>query len=245
VNQARVILDVEGLSKHFGGVQAVQGLSFQVREGEILGVIGPNGSGKTTTFHLITGFHRPDRGRVQFDGRDITGRSPHAVCALGLCRTFQVAKPFPEISVQRNVLMGALLRQPDPAMARSRAEAILRRVGLEERSAMAAGSLTTIDQRRLEVARALATEPKLLLLDETMAGLNATEVGEAIKLIAELRAQGLTVVVVEHVMRAVMSLSDRIVVLDQGTKIAEGAPQEIAENPRVIQAYLGKEYKRA
>jgi branched-chain amino acid transport system ATP-binding protein len=245
VSSARVLLDVEGLSKHFGGVQAVLDLSFQVREGEILGVIGPNGSGKTTTFHLITGFHRPDRGRVQFDGRDITGRPPYEVCALGLCRTFQVAKPFPEITVHRNVLMGALLRQPDPAMARSRADAILRRVGLEERSAMAAGSLTTIDQRRLEVARALATEPKLLLLDETMAGLNSTEVDEAMRLILGLREQGLTVVVVEHVMRAVMSLSDRIVVLNQGSKIVEGPPREIAADSRVIQAYLGKEYQRA
>ena len=245
MSQARLLLDVEGLSKHFGGVQAVLDLSFQVRAGEILGVIGPNGSGKTTTFHLITGFHRPDRGRVQFDGQDITGRSPHEVCGLGLCRTFQVAKPFPEITVHRNVLMGALLRYPDPSRAAVRADEVLARVGLEGRAALAAGSLTTIDQRRLEVARALATEPKLLLLDETMAGLNPTEVDEAMRLIVRLRDQGLTVVVVEHVMRAVMSLSDRIVVLNQGAKITEGIPQEIASDPRVIQAYLGKEYQRA
>jgi branched-chain amino acid transport system ATP-binding protein len=240
-----VLLEVETLDKHFGGVQAVRDLSFHVRAGEILGVIGPNGSGKTTTFHLITGFHRPDRGRVRFAGEDITGLPPHAVCARGLCRTFQVAKPFPDLTVHRNVLMGALLRHPDPAEAAQRVPAVLAQVGLVERSEMAAGSLTTIDQRRLEVARALATKPKLVLLDETMAGLTPTEMGEAIKLILALRAGGLTVVVVEHVMRAVMSLSDRIIVLDQGTRIAEGTPREIAEDPRVIQAYLGKEYQRA
>ena len=239
------VLTVEGLSKHFGGVQAVRDLSFQVRAGEILGVIGPNGSGKTTTFHLITGFHRPDHGTVTFLGQDITGLPAHEVCARGLCRTFQVARPFPDITVHRNVLMGALLRHPSPAEAALRASQVILQVGLEAHAETPAGSLTTIDQRRLEVARALATEPKLVLLDETMAGLNPTEVGEAIKLIATLRDRGLTVVVVEHVMRAVMSLSDRIVVLDQGAKIAEGKPKEIAENPRVIQAYLGKEYRRA
>jgi branched-chain amino acid transport system ATP-binding protein len=245
VTSGDVVLDIQGLSKHFGGVQAVLDLSFQVHAGEILGVIGPNGSGKTTTFHLITGFHRPDRGQVRFFGREITGLAPYHVCALGLCRTFQVAKPFPDISVHRNVLMGALLRHSDPCEAAFRADEVLARVGLEGRAHMAAGSLTTIDQRRLEVARALATEPKLLLLDETMAGLNPTEISEAMRLISDLRRQGLTVVVVEHVMRAVMSLSDRIVVLDQGSKIAEGNPQKIVVNPRVIQAYLGKEYQRA
>ncbi len=240
-----ILLEVQDLAKRFGGVQAVVALSFHVSRGEILGVIGPNGSGKTTTFNLITGFYRPDQGRVRFAGEDITGLRPYEVCARGLCRTFQVAKPFRELTVFRNVLMGALLRHPNPAIASARAEEVLREVGLEGRAQMEAGSLTTIDQRRLEVARALGTEPRLLLLDETMAGLTHTEVGEAIRLIAGLRDRGLTVVVVEHVMRAVMSLSDRIVVLDQGTRIAVGNPKDISSNPRVIQAYLGVEYRHA
>lgn len=240
-----VLLEVTDLAKRFGGVQAIADRSFQVREGEILGMIGPNGSGKTTTFNLITGFYRPDRGRVSFAGRDITALPPYKVCAQGICRTFQIAKPFRELTVLRNVVTAALLRHPDPRAAEVRAKEVLRAVGLGQKAHIAAGSLTTIDQRRLEVARALGTEPRLLLLDETMAGLNPAETVEAMRLIAILRERGLTVVVVEHVMRAVMSLSDRIIVLDQGTKIAEGTPTQISADPRLIQAYLGGGYHRA
>ncbi|HET7295514.1 MAG TPA: ABC transporter ATP-binding protein [Gemmatimonadales bacterium] len=242
---SETLLEVEGLGKRFGGVQAVAGLSLRVEAGEIVGLIGPNGSGKTTTFNLITGFHRPDAGRVRFAGREITGLPPYEVCARGLCRTFQVARPFRELTVFRNVMAATLLHHPSPADAVSRAGELVRMVGLEARADAEAGRLTTIDQRRLEVARALGTEPRLLLLDETMAGLTPTEVGEAMRLIAGLRDRGLTLLVVEHLMRAIMTLSDRVVVMDQGTKIAEGPPKEIASDPRVVRAYLGSEYRHA
>jgi branched-chain amino acid transport system ATP-binding protein len=239
------LLEVERLDKRFGGVHAVAELSLGVGEGEIVGLIGPNGSGKTTTFHLITGFHRPDAGRVRFAGRDITGAPPYEVCARGLCRTFQVARPFRELSVLDNVMAATLLRHPARAAARAAAEALLTTVGLETRAGTPAGALTTIDQRRLEVARALGTEPKLILLDETMGGLTPTEVTEAMRLITALRQRGLTLLVVEHVMRAIMTLSDRIVVMDQGRWIAEGPPGAIAAHPAVVKAYLGREYHDA
>jgi branched-chain amino acid transport system ATP-binding protein len=239
------LLDVSHLGKRFGGVQAVNDLSLDVAEGEIVGLIGPNGSGKTTTFHLITGFHRPDAGRIQFAGRDITGAAPYQVCASGVARTFQVARPFREMTVLANVVAATLLRHPGRVEATARAEAIVARVGLEPRAAMLAGALTTIDQRRLEVARALGTEPRLILLDETMGGLTPTEVSDAMRLITSLREQGLTLLVVEHVMRAIMTLSDRIVVMDQGRRIATGTPREIASHPDVVKAYLGTEYHHA
>lgn len=239
------LLEVKGLGKRFGGVRAVADLSLQVAAGEIVGLIGPNGSGKTTTFNLITGLLRPDAGRVRFAGRDITGLPPHDVCARGLCRTFQVARPFRELTVFRNVIAATLLHHPSPADAVRQAAELVRLVGLDARADAEAGSLTTIDQRRLEVARALGTEPRLLLLDETMAGLTPTEVDEAMRLIAGLRDRGVTLLVVEHLMRAIMTLSDRVVVMDQGAKIAEGPPAAIAADPRVVRAYLGAEYRHA
>jgi branched-chain amino acid transport system ATP-binding protein len=232
-------LVIKGLSKRFGGLRAVQDVSFTVKENETLALIGPNGAGKTTSFHLITGFHKADSGSVQAFGQEIVGLKPHDVCALGLARTFQVAKPFGAMTVLDNVMTGAFLRDRHVAAAREKALEAIDFVGLSARAQTAAKDLTTIDQRRLEMARALATQPKILLLDEVMAGLNPAEIDQAVALVGKLSARGLTIVIVEHVMRAIMAVARHIVVLDHGQKIAEGAPKEIVENPEVIRAYLG------
>jgi branched-chain amino acid transport system ATP-binding protein len=232
-------LVIRNLSKRFGGLRAVQDVSFTVKENETVALIGPNGAGKTTSFHLVTGFHRPDSGSVSAFGRDITGLKPHDICALGLARTFQVAKPFGAMTVLDNVMTGAFLRDRHIAVAREKAREAIEFVGLSARELTAAKDLTTIDQRRLEMARALATQPKLLLLDEVMAGLNPAEIDAAVALVGKLSARGLTIVIVEHVMRAIMAVARHIVVLDHGQKIAEGSPKEIVENPEVIRAYLG------
>jgi branched-chain amino acid transport system ATP-binding protein len=235
-------LVINGLSKRFGGLRAVQGVSFTVQENETLALIGPNGAGKTTSFHLITGFHRADSGSVKAFGREIVGLRPHQVCALGLARTFQVAKPFGAMTVLDNVMTGAFLRDRHVSVARNKAREAIDFVGLSARERTPAKDLTTIDQRRLEMARALATDPRILLLDEVMAGLNPSEIDQAVALVGKLSARGLTIVIVEHVMRAIMAVARRIVVLDHGQKIAEGAPKEIVENPEVIRAYLGSGY---
>ena len=239
------LLELQELRKAFGGVHAVRDLSFTVQEGEILGMIGPNGSGKTTTFNLITGFFPPDAGRVVLAGENITGRPPYDICRRGVCRTFQLAKPFHDLTVLRNVTIGSFLGTRDPQEAEARAWTWLAYVGLEGKARVLAKSLTTIDQRRLELARALATEPRLLLLDETMAGLTPHEVVEAVALIEKIRREGRTLIVVEHVMRAIMAISDRIIVLDHGSKIAEGKPEQVVADPHVIRAYLGEGYRRA
>jgi branched-chain amino acid transport system ATP-binding protein len=232
-------LVIRGLSKRFGGLRAVQDVSFSVKENETVALIGPNGAGKTTTFHLITGFHRPDAGSVAAYGREIVGLRPHDICAHGLARTFQVAKPFGAMTVLANVMTGAFLRDKNAAVARDKARESIDFVGLSAREQTPAKDLTTIDQRRLEMARALATEPRILLLDEVMAGLNPSEIDQAVALIGKLSERGLTIVIVEHVMRAIMAVARHIVVLDHGQKIAEGTPREIVENPEVVRAYLG------
>jgi branched-chain amino acid transport system ATP-binding protein len=232
-------LVIRGLSKRFGGLRAVQDVSFSVQENETVALIGPNGAGKTTSFHLMTGFHRPDSGSVLAFGREIVGLKPHDICALGLARTFQVAKPFGAMTVLDNVMTGAFLRDRHVAAAREKAREAIEFVGLAARAQTAAKDLTTIDQRRLEMARALATQPKILLLDEVMAGLNPAEIDQAVALVGKLSQRGLTIVIVEHVMRAIMAVARRIVVLDHGQKIAEGNPKQIVENPEVVRAYLG------
>jgi branched-chain amino acid transport system ATP-binding protein len=239
------LLEVRGIGKRFGGLHAVRDLSFDMARGEVLGLIGPNGAGKTTVFHLLSGFLAPDGGDVRFDGRSLAGLKPHAICRLGLARTFQIVRPFPHLSVWENVRVGALARRPQMAEARRRAEAVIDEVGLGAKADQPAGGLTLAERKRLELARALATEPTLLLLDEVMAGLNPTEIEAILGLIQRVHASGISILLIEHNMRAVMSLSHRIVVLSFGEKIVEGPPAAIANHPRVIEAYLGEEYVHA
>ena len=236
------LLRVESLSKHFSGLVAVNRVSRELQEGEILGLIGPNGAGKTTLFNIISGSMAPTTGAVYFDGQPITTRAPHEVCRLGIARTFQTARPFARLSVLENVKVGAYLRARKTAEAETRAREIVRFTGLEKYAAQPAGALTTAGRKRLELARALCTEPRLLLLDEVMAGLTPTESVGIVSLIHEIRNRGVSVLVIEHVMKAVMSLSDRIAVLHHGELIAADTPAAIASNRSVIEAYLGEEY---
>jgi len=237
-------LKVENLSKSFGGLQVLSRVNFEVHQGEILGLIGPNGSGKTTLFNLMTGFLKPNTGKIIFEEKDITSAQNHHVCRVGIARTFQLVKPFAHMTALQNVMVGRMYgRKPARSLKEARAESeeILGSIDLGVKKSNVAHSLTLSDRKRLELAKALATRPKLLLIDEMMAGLNLTETEEAIRIIKKIRDSGITLMVVEHIMRAVLGISDRIMVLNAGEKIAEGAPQEIMRDKGVTEAYLGKE----
>ncbi len=236
-----VLLRTENVVKRFGGLVAVHQVSFELYEGEILGLIGPNGAGKTTLFNCINGIYRPEEGRIFFRGTDITGWSPSRLAHMGMARTFQIVRPLAELTVRENVMVGAAFGEKRLPLAQAArvADEVLAFLGLADRADQLAGSLNVAQKKRLELARALASQPRLLLLDEVLAGLNPKEVDEMVETIRRIREQGITILMIEHVMRAIMNLSDRILVLDFGELIAEGTPEEIAQNERVIKAYLG------
>jgi len=233
---------VENLVKYFGGLAAVNGVSFEVQKGEIFGIIGPNGCGKTTTFNMISGVFPPTSGKVIYQGREIQGMKSHKICHLGVGRTFQVVKPLGRMSVLDNVTAAAFSRVNTIREAKEVAEKTIAFCGLAPVKDVLAKALPIAGRKRLEITRAMATQPDLLLLDETAAGLNPTELLEAIELIRKIRGNGTTVIIIEHIMHLIMTLSDRIHAINFGQSVAEGTPEEVAANPQVIEAYLGKDY---
>lgn len=236
------LLELKRLTKHFAGLTAVADVDFFTRKGEILGLIGPNGAGKTTIFNLISGFLAPSSGDIIYNGRNIGGLKPPNLCRLGIARTFQIVKPLTRMTVLENVMVGVFWRVKDPQKAEEQALEILEFTGQIAKKDIKASNLTLGDRKRLEISKALGTHPELLLLDECMAGLNSKEISEAINLIQRIRERGVTLIVIEHVMKAIMSVSDRIIVLNHGEKIMEGTPAEVGNDRHVIEAYLGEKY---
>ncbi len=236
-----MILQVEDVSKRFGGLQALGNITFSLPEGQILGLIGPNGAGKTTLFNVINGVYKPEKGRVIFRGEDVTGRRTYDLAHMGLARTHQIVRPLNELTVRENVMVGACFGREDHHLrtAGEITDKVLAFVGLAERAGQLASSLNVGQKKRLEMARALAAQPFLLLLDEVLAGLNPSEIVQMVETVRAIRDQGITIIMIEHVMHAVMNVSDRMIVLEYGRQIAEGTPEEVANNPQVIEAYLG------
>jgi branched-chain amino acid transport system ATP-binding protein len=236
------LLSISGVSKRFGGIVANRGISFDVEPGELVGIIGPNGAGKSTLFEIITGFYHPDEGEVRLDGARLTGLSPDVVCRRGVARTFQKLRPFQGLTVLDNVMVGALTRTKDVRHARDRARALVDKVGLSEKAAAHARTLSTGQRKRLELARALATEPRLLLLDEVTGGVDQRTIPELVRLVRALHGGGLTLLVIEHNMRVITAVAQRIVALQLGEVIADGPPDVVARDRRVVEAYLGQAY---
>lgn len=237
------ILRIEKVTKNFGSLIALNGVDVTVNRGDILGMIGPNGSGKTTLFNVISGIYAPASGEIRYKGQKISRRKPHSICRMGIARTFQIVQPFSQMTLLENVLIGAMYgRGLSLSQGRDKTEEILEFVGLREKLHLIPDRITTPDRRRLELARALATEPEVILLDETMAGLTPTEIEDALQLLRRINDRGITLFIVEHVMKAVMGISERVMVLHYGEKIAEGKPEEVAQNAEVIKAYLGDRY---